>query len=130
MQVIAFITQPTPPTLKYRIAMVSDLEEKSKSDTESDTWISYFKKGNLSYDLHLNEITIDWDDEGNGEEHKSHNSSDDTGRGFELSELVTFRGRLVTVDDETGLIYLFDDTEFKAWKVIQANAQNSTKGNN
>lgn len=130
MQVIASIKEPTPPTYKFRIAMVSDLEEKSKSDTELDTWISYFKMGKLDYDLHLKKITINWDDEGNGEEHKSHNSSDDTGRGFELSELVTFYGRLITFDDETGLIYLYDDSEFKAWTVIQADAQNSTTGNN
>ncbi|VVC45458.1 Apyrase,Six-bladed beta-propeller, TolB-like [Cinara cedri] len=129
IQVIAFFPaekEQTPPRIIFRIGMISDLEENSKSDTEPNTWISYLKKGNMTYDFHLNEVTVSWDDKDNGEEYKSHNWNDDTGRGFELSELATFYGRLFTVDDQTGVVYIYDTDRFLAWKVIREAKDSST----
>ncbi|XP_015377498.1 PREDICTED: apyrase-like, partial [Diuraphis noxia] len=96
----------TEPIVKYRIGIVSDLDEKSKSSIESSTWISYFKKGYLTYKPDTKEVFIEWDNSPIPDLLKSHDSVND--RGAELSELVTYDAKLITVDDKTGWVYLIE----------------------
>jgi len=85
---------------KYNIAIVSDLDTDSKVANKSNTWHSIFKRGTFTWDSVKEKATIDWIDEA---ELKGNTASG--GRGLELSELVTFDGRLLTVDDRTGIVY-------------------------
>lgn len=90
--------------IKYRIAIVSDLDQASKHPTEKNTWISYLKKGHLIVNVESQEVSVEWDKE---LVTLSSNMAYG-GRGMELSELVVFNGRLYAVDDRTGVIYEVD----------------------
>jgi len=85
---------------RYQIALVSDLDTDSKVANKSNTWHSIFKRGTLTWDTVKEKADIEWTDEA---ELKGNLASG--GRGLELSELVTFDGRLLTIDDRTGVIY-------------------------
>lgn len=95
--------------VKYRIAIVSDLDKASKSQTEKNIWYSFYKKGYLTWYFSNNTIELLWDDN----EHTVLKSSISMGgRGMELSELVTFNGKIYAFDDRTGIVYSIgkDDT--------------------
>lgn len=100
-------------SIKYRIAIVSDLDSASKSPTEPNTWISYFKKGYLTYNSQNNNVTIEWDYKSQEDKFTSHYSYN--GRGLELSELVTYNGHLISIDDKTGIVYIIDDDKLRLW---------------
>ncbi|TMW45893.1 hypothetical protein DOY81_009033 [Sarcophaga bullata] len=92
-----------PGMITYRIAMVADLDTNSKFDENGATvWRSYLKKGHLSYISSKDEINITWDA---GEPIALESSFSLKGRGMELSELVTFNGKILSFDDRTGLVY-------------------------
>ncbi|CAI6363447.1 unnamed protein product [Macrosiphum euphorbiae] len=114
-------------SIKYRIAIISDLDENSVSPNESFTWISYFKKGYLTYSPENKNISIEWDDSTNkGDQIKSHLS--ENGRGSELSELVTYNANLITLDDKTGLVYSIKDNVLIPWVMVSASNGLTTKG--
>jgi len=116
-------------SVKYRIAIISDLDENSVSPNESFTWISYFKKGYLTYTPENKNISIEWDDSMNkGNQIKSHLS--ENGRGSELSELVTYNANLITLDDKTGLVYSIKDNVLIPWVMVSASNGLTTKSNN
>ena len=106
------LTKPlqTPQGIKYRIAVIADLDTDSKSD--KNTWKSYLKLGSLTYDFQEENVQINWED---AQELKS--SFSIGGRGMELSELVVFNGNLLTVDDRTGIVYKLTENNQK-WKII------------
>lgn len=92
-----------PGMITFRIAMVADLDTSSKVDSNGATvWRSFLKKGHLSYVAAKDEIVITWDA---GDPTPLESSFSLKGRGMELSELVTFNGRILSFDDRTGLIY-------------------------
>lgn len=104
-------------SLKYRIAIISDLDGDSISTQEPYTWISYFKQGHLIYNPNNNKnISIEWDSANNSIEFKSHISMN--GRGLELSELVTYNGQLITFDDKTGVAYIIEGNVLIPWVII------------
>lgn len=103
-------------SLKYRIAIISDLDSGSVSQNESNTWLSYFKQGYLTYSPGSNDIAIEWDTENSSKIFKSHLSMN--GRGLELSELVTYNGQLITLDDKTGLVYIIDGDVLIPWVLL------------
>ncbi|XP_050549055.1 soluble calcium-activated nucleotidase 1-like [Daktulosphaira vitifoliae] len=124
----------TPPvtqddgTINYRIAIICDLDSVSKSSVEKNTWISYLKKGYLRYNSTTLTVTIDWDKE-EDTVLKSNNSVNN--RGMELSELVTYDGKLLTVDDKTGIVYIIENqNSLKEWVVLKESDENgiSSKG--
>lgn len=92
-------------TISFRIGMVADLDVNSehKKDDGSIVWRSYFKKGNLVYSNSNGkiDIRIRWDavDPVVLESSFAHK-----GRGMELSELVTFNGKLLTFDGKYVII--------------------------
>ncbi|XP_016978315.1 apyrase [Drosophila rhopaloa] len=123
----------TPPmvlrggVINYRIAMIADLDTNSKV-TKSDgsfTWRSYLKKGYLTYTVARAEIQISWDD---GAPTALESAFALKGRGMELSELVTFNGRLLSFDDRTGLIYEIVNDKPIPWVILLDGDGHSAKG--
>lgn len=108
----------TEPILdfKYRIAIISDLDKNSKSKNETNTWLSYLKQGYLTYNPTENQVVIEWDSENSTKVFKSHLSM--RGRGLELSELVTYNGQLITLDDKTGLVYVINGDVLIPWVIL------------
>lgn len=102
-------------SVKFRIAIISDLDGSSVSTNESNTWYSYFKQGYLTYNAQNKNVSVEWDSL-EGTQLKSDMSKN--GRGLELSELVTFNGQLITLDDKTGLVYIFDNSVLIPWVII------------
>lgn len=114
-------------SIKYRIAIVSDLDRASISSTESYTWISYFKRGYLTYNPQNKNVSIEWDSVIQKDTITSHYSMN--GRGLELSELVTYNGQLITVDDKTGLVYIINGNHLILWPwvlVVGGNGRQTT----
>lgn len=104
-------------SVKFRVAMITDLDGKSVSTKEANTWYSYFKQGYLTYNARDKNVTVEWDSAAdNGDQIKSDMSKN--GRGLELSELVTFNGQLITLDDKTGLVYVFENKVLIPWVII------------
>lgn len=95
--------------IKYRIAIISDLDKASKSQTEKNIWYSYYKKGYLTWYSSNSTVELLWDNE---EPKILKSSLSMGGRGMELSELVTFDDKIYSFDDRTGIVYSIgkDDT--------------------
>ncbi|XP_017037931.1 apyrase [Drosophila kikkawai] len=123
----------TPPmvlrggVINYRIAMIADLDTNSKlkKSDGSSTWQSYLKKGYLTYTVARAEIQISWDD---GAPTVLESAFALKGRGMELSELVTFNGRLLSFDDRTGLIYEIVNDKPIPWVILLDGDGHSAKG--
>lgn len=105
--------QRTPGGLRYRIAVIADLDTESKAQKEN-TWFSYLKKGYLTLSDSGDKVTVEWDkDHGVLESHLA-----EKGRGMELSDLVVFNGKLYSVDDRTGVIYQIEGTKAVPWVIL------------
>lgn len=127
-------TYPLTPPLSvqggviiYRIAMIADLDTSSKvvNADSSTTWRSYLKKGYLTYTTAKNEIQISWDD---GAPTTLESAFSLKGRGMELSELVTFNGKLLSFDDRTGLVYEISNDKVIPWVILMDGDGHSAKG--
>lgn len=107
----------TPSGIRYRIAIISDLDTNSKSKFESNTWISYFQKGTLIWNPVSSNVIITWD---RTDPIELKSSFGQNGRGMELSELVVFNGKLLSFDDRSGLIYeiLLDSNDAVPWVIL------------
>lgn len=89
--------------MELKIAIVTDMDQMSKvAGTKKPSWRSIFKRGTVRRFRNGEDITydIEWDADKEivgilGEE----------GRGMEFSELVSFQGKLLTVDDRTGVVF-------------------------
>lgn len=112
--------------IKFRIAIISDLDKASKSQTEKNMWYSYYKKGFLTWYKTNNSIELVWD----LEEPKILKSSISMGgRGMELSELVTFNGKIYSFDDRTGIIYsINEDNTVLPWIILMDGNGTDFKG--
>lgn len=109
----------------YRIAIIADLDKASKIADKRDTWRSYYKKGYLSYTAATESIVVSFD--------KDKAVALDggyalNGRGMELSELVTFNGRILTFDDRTGLVYEVIGDKVVPWIILMDGDGHSAKG--
>lgn len=123
-------TYPLTPAVQqftgvsYAIAIVSDLDTNSKSPTEKDTWQSFLKKGHLTWMPSRNLISVKWED--------GYNTLTSTlgmkGRGMELSELITFDGKLLTFDDRSGMIYFFEGDKTYPWVILMDGNGITSKG--
>ena len=121
------LTDPLVTTegLQYRIAIVTDLDTDSKSEKKSNTWISYLTYGNLSISEDHKKVSVNF--ENNPVTLTSGMSQG--GRGMELSELVTFNGKLYTVDDRTGFVYEIWKDSVIPWVVLTDGNGREVKGN-
>ncbi|XP_055849503.1 apyrase [Episyrphus balteatus] len=117
----------TPPKFArgiqtYRIGMVADLDTASKS---GNSWKSYFKKGHLTFIEAKREVKITWDEQEPQTLESSFSLKD---RGMELSELVTFDGKLLSFDDRTGLVYKLENDKLIPWVILLDGDGQSSKG--
>ncbi|XP_054742292.1 apyrase [Anastrepha obliqua] len=123
----------TPPLIGhaneviYRIAIIADLDTNSKVvKTDGSTmWRSYLKKGYLTYRKTKPEITVKWD---SGEPVVLESGFALKGRGMELSELVTFNGKLLSFDDRTGLVYDLTKEKPMPWVILLDGNGHNAKG--
>ncbi|ERE69018.1 soluble calcium-activated nucleotidase 1 [Cricetulus griseus] len=105
--------QRTPGGIRYRIAVIADLDTESRAQ-EENTWFSYLKKGYLTLSDSGDKVTVEWDkDHGVLETHLA-----EKGRGMELSDLIVFNGKLYSVDDRTGIIYQIEGTKAVPWVIL------------
>lgn len=87
--------------IKRRIAVITDLDEKSKLDSNKDKWSSYLLVGYMTMSEDMTKASITFDDS----PLLLTSTLAQKGRGMELSELVVFNGKLYSCDDRTGMIY-------------------------
>ncbi|CAB0028576.1 unnamed protein product [Trichogramma brassicae] len=121
----------TPPVkqytgISYAIAIVSDLDTNSKVEGKQkhDTWQSYFKKGTLTWMPSRNFVSVEWEASMTSLTSQLGLSS----RGMELSELITFDGRLLTFDDRTGMVYAFEGDKVYPWVILMDGNGKNLKG--
>ncbi|XP_015590709.1 soluble calcium-activated nucleotidase 1 [Cephus cinctus] len=120
------LTAPTKTSIgiSYKIAIISDLDHASKSVDKKDTWLSYLKKGHLMWFPNKNVMSVSWDNDMS----VLSSSFAMKGRGMELSELVTFDGKLVTFDDRTGMIYYIEGDQAYPWVILMDGNGKDSKG--
>lgn len=123
---ISQLTQPavTNNWIEYKIAIVADLdEEKSKVPGKHSTWRSFYKEGVLR--RHFNgKFTVKWSDQ----KMSLQSQLSEKGRGLELSDLVMFNGKLLTVDDRTGIVYQIVKGKVIPWVILQDGDGSVSKG--
>lgn len=128
-------------SITYRIGMVADLDTNSKIDSNGiNSWRSLFKKGYLTWNGGNSEIditdgtdrsdasspiTIQWDANPPNTLETQFSLKE---RGLELSELVTFNGKLLSFDDRTGLVYELTNNKVIPWIILLDGDGHSSKG--
>ncbi|XP_056443089.1 soluble calcium-activated nucleotidase 1b [Gadus chalcogrammus] len=105
--------QRTGAGVRYRIAVIADLDTASRS-TKEQTWFSYMRRGHLTVGGGGERLEVEWDEEQVTLE--SHLA--EKGRGMELSELVVFNGHLYSVDDRTGVVYRIEGNRAVPWVIL------------
>lgn len=120
------LTHPstTPKGVRYRIAVISDLDTASKDKQKNYTWFSYLKKGYLTIDLTKKYVSVEWD----SDLITLRSTLSQAGRGMELSELVVFNGKLLSVDDRTGIIYEINENSAIPWILLTDGNGKTSKG--
>lgn len=109
----------------YRIEIIADLDKASKDPASKAKWRSFVKKGYLSYADATQAIVVSFDKDEAIEIDSGYALN---GRGMELSELVTFNGRILTFDDRTGLVYEINGDKVVPWVILMDGDGHSAKG--
>lgn len=108
----------------YRIGIIADLDKESRVQGQN-VWKSFYKKGYLSYTESSQSIVVSFDADPVIE---LRNQFSLNGRGMELSELVTYNGRLLTFDDRTGLVFEVSDKIAVPWVLLMDGDGRNVKG--
>ena len=103
---------------RYRLAVVADPDTDSKT---GDGWQSYLMTGELV--VRGDQVQVTW-----GQEKVLTSNLGAGGRGMELSELQRFSGRLLTLDDRTGVVYSIEGDTVVPWVILSDGPGNVTKG--
>lgn len=103
---------------RYRLAVVADPDTDSKT---GDGWQSYLMTGELV--VRGDQVQVTW-----GQEKVLTTNLGAGGRGMELSELQRFSGRLLTLDDRTGVVYSIEGDTVVPWVILSDGPGNVTKG--
>ncbi|XP_013381847.1 soluble calcium-activated nucleotidase 1 [Lingula anatina] len=114
----------TEKEIKFRIAIIADLDTASKHRKKQNTWISFLQKGYLSLSLDHSRASVQWD----ADKLTLKSGLAQGGRGMELSDLVVFNGKLYTVDDRTGVIYEVYGEEVVPWVLLTDGNGMTAKG--
>lgn len=117
--------EPTPPKPdSFGLVIVADLDKKSKDESsKKPQFMSYImhatlkvSPGSASAQQKRDAYSVSF-----GEESKFTTSMNEAGRGFELSELAWFGGKLLAFDDRTGIVFRLKNFEHpSATKPLQA----------
>lgn len=114
----------TPQGITYRIGIISDMDKESKIGKEF-SWQSYLKTGHLNWNPKTRMIKVTWDA---SEPLKLKSNLGEGGRGMELSELITFNAKILSVDDRTGVIYEVDSDKVIPWVLLPDGDGRMSKG--
>jgi soluble calcium-activated nucleotidase 1 len=115
---------PPPKPDSFGIVIVADLDTKSKDESsKKPKFVSYLMHatlkvapGSASATQKRDAYSVTF-----GEEQKFSTSMNEAGRGFELSELAWFGGKLLAFDDRTGIVFRLKNFEHvSAAKPLQA----------
>ncbi|XP_063981097.1 soluble calcium-activated nucleotidase 1 isoform X2 [Diachasmimorpha longicaudata] len=107
----------------FKISIISDLDTDSKVP-DKGIWVSYLKRGTLTWNVKDRKVSVYFDD--NPITLSSNIAM--KGRTMELSELVTFDGRILSFDDRTGLVFYFEGDKIYPWVILMDGDGKSTKG--
>ncbi|GMF32880.1 unnamed protein product [Phytophthora fragariaefolia] len=105
---------PPPKPDSFGIVIVADLDKKSKDESsKKPQFVSYIMHatlkvtpGSASAQQKRDSYAVTF-----GEETKFTTSMNEAGRGFELSELAWFNGKLLAFDDRTGIVFRLKNFE-------------------
>lgn len=119
------LTRPetTAQGKRFRIGVIADLDENSKSSSKANTWTSQFKRGYLTL-LNNGRVSVEWDQD----IVILSSTLSQKGRGMELSELIVFNGKLYAVDDRTGVVFQIHDKHTIAWVILPDGDGTEAKG--
>ena len=118
---------------KMRIAAVADLDTESAVRNDKKlSWRSYLRRGWLILSKDNGYARVDWD----LQPISLTSRVSEGGRGMELSDLVFYNGKLLAVDDRTGVIFHFPEfncnrcTEMSAvpWSILSDGPGSVGKG--
>jgi soluble calcium-activated nucleotidase 1 len=110
----------------HKIVVITDLDHDSKHPEKKDTWSSFMKKGILKISADEQKASVEWDDE---REILLFSQLAAGGRSMELSDLKVFNGRLLSIDDRTGILYAINlKNEAIPWVLLNDGPGNVTKG--
>jgi soluble calcium-activated nucleotidase 1 len=120
---------------KLRIATVADLDKESavrNSEKGVSSWRSYLRRGWLILSKDNENARVEWDPQ----PISLTSRVSEGGRGMELSELIFYNGKLLAVDDRTGIIFQLPEfschtcTEIKAvsWSILSDGPGSVGKG--
>lgn len=108
---------------QYKIAIVADLDEdRSRVAGKKNTWQSYLKTGYFTK-LFDGSFRVEWT-----EQTILTSTINEKGRGLELSELCVYNGKLLTVDDRTGIVYEILNGEVIPWVILMDGDGRKQKG--
>ncbi|CAJ0565566.1 unnamed protein product, partial [Mesorhabditis spiculigera] len=85
---------------EYEMVVVTDLDTESK-EPNGKKWHSNARRGFLKYHKKDHKASVAWESEA----FKVYSQLASGGRAMELSDLAIFDGKLLTVDDRTGIVY-------------------------
>jgi len=91
--------KPVPSVYKFEFALVADLDSGSRHHQRLE-WLSYLKKGVLKRNRGKSTYHIYWTEKLTLRSHMATNN-----RSMELSDVIWWNGKYLTVCDYTGLVY-------------------------
>lgn len=100
------------------------MDKSSRTSGDRAEWRSFYKKGSLTMSVTNDKFAVSWDS--TEEEFSSGFSL--KGRGMELSELIVFNGKLLTVDDRTGIVFELVKGGVLPWVILMDGDGKSLKG--
>ncbi|CAD5216913.1 unnamed protein product [Bursaphelenchus okinawaensis] len=109
--------------IRHHIVVVTDLDQSSLLKTsKKPTWRSFIQAGTLV--LKGDQVSVEWDEN----EHEIQSQFALGGRAMELSDLVVFDGKLLSIDDRTGIVYqITNDYKTVPWVFLNDGPGNTTK---
>lgn len=110
------LQQPYDPTRSvWDFKIIADLDQQSRdANASKPLFKSHLIEGILLRDLTTpNKYTVQW-----GASHVLQSAHNEAGRGMELSELISYKGTLYTVDDRTGIVFEVLDGDKKTPQVV------------
>nr|XP_018672052.1 soluble calcium-activated nucleotidase 1 isoform X1 [Ciona intestinalis] len=123
------LTRPivTSQGMTMRIGMITDMDVSSRSGNKTYEWRSYIRYGWLSFNNRTLSISIKWEqDDVDAVEIVSGYSNH--GRGMEMSEMVVFDGKVLVVDDRTGIVYHVIGNRIAPWVILSDGDGTKAKG--